>query len=62
METKVFILYKGEIFEAYLKDQLVFFAKNHFVGIELNEIEKYWTGNELIELLTLNKKEYGALQ
>lgn len=50
--TKIFILYKGELFEAYLKEQMVFFAKNHFVGLELNEIEKYWTNTEAIELLT----------
>jgi len=57
METKVFILFQGEIFEGRLKNQTVF-TSTHFLGISLNEIEQMWTGNELIELLTLNKKEY----
>ncbi|MFA5300274.1 MAG: hypothetical protein WC389_18965 [Lutibacter sp.] len=61
METKVFILFQGEIFEGRLKNQTVF-TSTHFLGISLNEIEQMWTGNEARELLTLNKKEYGALQ
>ena len=56
MATKVFILFQGEIFEGMLENQTIF-TKNHFSGLSLNEIDRYWTEKELIELLTLNKKK-----
>ena len=51
MATKVFILFRGELFEGMLENQTIF-TKNHFSGLSLNEIDKYWTEKELIELLT----------